>query len=277
MGKSQIVRNLSRGCRKLAMGASKHAPQLLAGASFVTGIGTVIFAVKGTITSVRQIDEYKKENNLEKVPFKDAVKLCAPNYIPAIGTGVATVGFKVGGLIATDNQTATLKKAYQIAEAGRIASETSLRELKEATKTVVGEEAVKQIEEKVAEDHEKQLPVEQKHEVIPWTKPNGKFRVYIPLIDSSPECIPYNRFASEGMLQKACTEMEHKLYSGQEQFISLADYMDYMGWDYPDIADRLLWDDTDRIELRDHTCMTEDGEILRVLDFDIEPSQILPM
>lgn len=271
------MKSASRACRKVGRAASKHAPQLLAGASLVTGIGTIYFAIKGTVVSVRELDEYKQINNVEKVPFKDAVKICGKHYIPAALTGTTTVGLKVGGIVASNNQTKAWKTAYKIAETGRLASETALLELKEATKTVVGEEAAKQIEEKITENKSEQLPA-----TVPetpslkdaWVRSGGKSRVYIPFIDSSPEAVPYDRFASTTELYTALAKLKSMLSSGYERFVSLENYMDILDWRSPEVAAEEWWDETDDINIKLGSVLTDDGELLIELKFSPNPQEL---
>lgn len=124
---------------KLLMACKKNLPTLLTIASVLSGAAALYFTGKGTIKAVRKYDALKESGAdiTPKVIFQQVV----PYYIPAIGFAVTSFGCNIAG------NTIHVKRNRALSLAAVSAIE-SLRDFKQKTLEVAGEEAVKQIEEK---------------------------------------------------------------------------------------------------------------------------------
>ena len=128
-------------------GVSNHAPALLIGASAAAFITTVIFAVKATPKAVKHIEEKKKELGKEKLTFKETIRACGKDYIPAVISGVVATGASIGAAVCAE-------KEHKVAAGALTAltmSEKTIDDLREATKEVVGKTKAADIDAKVAE------------------------------------------------------------------------------------------------------------------------------
>ena len=130
-GKSLVVHNL---------------PTILTGIG-IAGVGvTAFFAGKGALEADRYLRETHEESELESMSLKDKLKETYPFYIPAVATGVATVGCIAG---------ANHLNLRKIATATTIATTTekALIENREKIKELFGDKGLRKVDEKINEDH----------------------------------------------------------------------------------------------------------------------------
>ena len=114
-------------------------------AGIVFTVATVAEAVRATYKASSKIKKVKEEKQLDKLPFKDVVKLVWKNYIPtASGLLISTTLLVLGDRIGEKKRTA-LMAAYSL-------SETAFKEFKDTTKEFTSEETVKKIEDKISSD-----------------------------------------------------------------------------------------------------------------------------
>lgn len=140
---------------KLINTIGKNSPLLLSGLAIV-GVGaTVYFAVKGTVKATRDVDDMKaiRERNIElceeekmDITFKpigkiDIVGQCWKYYIPTALSMSLTIACIVGAHKISAKRIAAVGALYA-------ASETSLKQYKEAALRTVGEKKANDIQAK---------------------------------------------------------------------------------------------------------------------------------
>lgn len=129
--------------QKLLVTCKKRLPTICVILSAVTGAASLYFTGKATIKAVRKYDELKKEN--PDVDKKVVLKAVVPFYIPAAGFAATSLTFSIAG------NTISAKRNRALALAA-VSAQEALRDFKSKAKEVIGEEKVKEVEQKQAQD-----------------------------------------------------------------------------------------------------------------------------
>lgn len=130
---------------KLMIFVRRNLPTILTITGALSGAASLYFTGVGTVKAVRKYDKLKEEG-VEITP-KVIVKHIVPYYIPAIGFA----GTSLGCSITANTIHKKRNKALTLAAIGAM---ESLRDFKEKTIEVAGEEVEKKIEEKRAQETE---------------------------------------------------------------------------------------------------------------------------
>lgn len=134
---SRIVRMVPRG--RIAKKMHKKRSIIFKVVGSACLIAAPILAVKGTIPSVRAVDKRKEELGVDKLDWKEIVKLSWKNYIPSvIATGGSMASFWYNDSVRS-KETAAMAVAYT-------AAEKTLSEFKNEVKDKIGEVKAKEIE-----------------------------------------------------------------------------------------------------------------------------------
>lgn len=128
------------------MSTSSHTSTIL---TCIGAIGVVITAVltaKATPKAIRAIDEAAdKKDPTEELTMFEVVKAAAPVYLPAVVSGVATIGCLFGANVLTKHQQASLASAYALLD-------TSYKKYKGKVKELYGESVNDKVVEDLAKD-----------------------------------------------------------------------------------------------------------------------------
>ena len=130
---------------KITMFVRRNLPTILTITSALSGAAALYFTGRGTVKAVRKYDKLKDEG-VEITP-KVVLKHFVPYYIPAIGFAGTSLGCSIAG------NTIHVKRNRALSLAAISAME-SLRDFKEKTMEVAGEEVVNKIEEKRGQETE---------------------------------------------------------------------------------------------------------------------------
>ena len=203
----------------------KHEPEILIGMGISGLIFSTIWGVKATFKVSKIIENYKREHNLEKLTFKEYLKLSWKHYIPVILSAGVSVPCIIGGTRVSSKRYAALAAAYTI-------SETALQEYQEKTREIVGEKKAKQIQEAVNEDTINKTYQQGGSQIIMTN--NGKSRFYEPLSGRYFE-------SSWNDIMKAANDLNARAIGDPAGCITLNDWYEqlrlppteigeYMGW-----------------------------------------------
>ncbi len=129
--------------RKLVTTCKKRLPTICLVASAISGAAALYFTGKATVKAVRKYDELKA-SGVEITP-NVILKQLVPYYIPAIGFGVTSLTCSIAGNTIHANRNRVLSLA------ATSAAET-LRDFKEKSKEVIGEDKVKEVEQELAKE-----------------------------------------------------------------------------------------------------------------------------
>lgn len=135
MGK--VVRRMPQSRMRKSISRKKSTFLKIAGVT--CAIAAPILAVKGTIPSVRAVDKRKEELGVDKLDWKEVVRLSWKNYILA----ATTTGGSIASFLYNDSirakETAAMAVAYT-------AAEKTLSEFKNEVREKIGENKAREIE-----------------------------------------------------------------------------------------------------------------------------------
>lgn len=251
--------NITKLAKDIGRGVSKHSPEILTGVGIAGIFTTVVLAVNATPKALELIEEEKKLKK-EETPDADDVKLTKTEtvkmawkpYIPAAISGVVSIGCIIGANSVHARRNAALYSAYKL-------SETALMEFKDKAVEVVGEDKVKNIKQKIAEDKVDQQPVSNS-EVIITEKGN------VLCLDS----VSMRYFKSDiETIKRSVNILNKRLLN--EMYISLTDLYMEIGLSPTSISDDLGWNIDDDFDISFSSTIADDGTPCIVLDYHVAP------
>lgn len=138
----QAIRIAMHTCKDVL---NKNAPKILAGLGIAFGTGSVIFAVKGTVDSVKIVEKKKAEEPEKELTKPEIVKCVWKEYIPTACLGVASVACIVGSVHISAQRLAFMAAAYA-------SSENSFKRYKEKAKEFLGERKEEELRGAIHQD-----------------------------------------------------------------------------------------------------------------------------
>ena len=242
--------------KSIQNGMSKHSPEILTGLGIAGMITTTVLAVKATPKALELIEdaEDKKQDELTKV---EVVKAAWKPYVPAAVTGTISMACLIGANSVNARRNAALATAYQI-------SSNALSEYKEKVIETIGEKKEKHMTEKMAQEQVDKNPVESNTVVITG---NGKSLCYDP---------QFNQYFESNIdaIKNAVTEMNHRMVTLGEEYVSLNDFYDELGIDRLDtIGDELGWNvgRDGKLNVSYSSTISKDNRPCIVIHYDIAP------
>lgn len=244
---------------------SKHSPEILTGIGIAGMITTTVLAVKATPKALRLIEEaehdkydekyeYSESTGREELTAVETVKAAWKPYIPALVTGVASVGCLVGGCSIHARRNAALATAYQL-------STTALKEYKAKVVETIGERKERVIHDKIAEDKLKEKPIEPSTVIITG---KGETNCYDILSGRTFK-------SSRNKIELARNELNDRMITGMEMSISLNEFYDEIGLPRIPMGDTIGWrTDKGRIDIHFASFLIED-EPYMTIEFLIPP------
>ena len=133
----------------------RNSTKILAGVGITGYFVTSIFSIRAYKECERRIEQRKEELGMDKLTTAETIKVC---WKPAI---LPILSFTTSSICIIGAQNILLKKNAALLAAYK-ASETTLAEFKKQTKTTVGEEAYKKIQDKVTEKQIEQVEIPNK-------------------------------------------------------------------------------------------------------------------
>lgn len=208
----------------------KHSPGILTGIGIAGMVIAAITAVKVTPKALQLIDE-KEIKDGKRLTSSEVVKTTWKCYIPAVVTGVCSIGCIIGGSAVNARRNAALATAYTI-------SMSDLSAYKRKALEVVGVKKEQEICDAVAQEKMEQAHVEDRKIIITGM---GETPCYDPLTD---------RYFKSDMeaLRRAENNLNKRMRD--EIHIMLNEFFTEIGLDECEVGDRLGWDiDKGYIEL----------------------------
>lgn len=137
--------------------AKKHSPEILTGIGVVGMISTTILAVRATPKALMLIEDAKRKKRFEgaktdELTKIEVVKVAWKPYIPAITTGVCSIGCIVGASSVNARRNAALAAAYAL-------SESTLSDYKDKVVETFGEKKAQAVDDAVAKEQLERTPV----------------------------------------------------------------------------------------------------------------------
>lgn len=149
---------ITKFARDVRLSVSKHSPEILMGIGITGMITTIVFAVKATPKALLLMEEKKEELEVDTLTPVEVVKATWKCYIPAVVTGVVSVGCLISSNSVNTKRNAALATAYKL-------SETAFAEYRNKVEETFGDKKEKTVKDKISEDKIKENPIS-KTEVI---------------------------------------------------------------------------------------------------------------
>lgn len=234
---------------------SKRSPEILVGIGIAGMITTTVLAVRATPKALKLIEEEKKEEQIEKLTPIETIKVAWKPYIPAVVTGVSSIGCLIGASSVSARRNAALYSAYKL-------SETALSEYKEKVVENFGEKKEKVIRDKVAEKRVSENPVTESNLII---TDKGHTLCYDPLSG--------RYFKSDiELIRKAVNNLNEQMINDIFGYVSLNDFYDEIKLGHTDTGDDLGWNiSKGQIKIDFSSQIASNGEPSIVLDYLVAP------
>ena len=228
----------------------RNSPKILTGLAAGGTVLTAVLASKETMIAQSVLEEYKLVNpNATK---KDVVKKALPIYIPAIISGVATIGCIIGAAAISSNRIALLESACSM---GSIAA----TKYHEAMVESLGKEKEQEIRDLMLTKKSKEHPPEE-GKILYTGKGEHVFL--------EPWTMTYFR-SSYASIMKAYREMEEAIDSNCEE--TLTEWFYKLGLPKTYNSDKFGWNDEHKIKIHIHYTDDDDGDPCGIIVYDEEP------
>lgn len=252
MGKS----NMKTFFRNVKMSASKHSPEILIGFGVAGFVTTTVLAVKATPKAMQLLDEAKKENDVDKLPPLEVVKVAWKPYIPAAVTGVVSIACVIGANSVNAKRNAALATAYQLSTA-------AINEYKDKVIETIGEKKEQSIREKISKDRIEKNPV-------------SNNTVYVTGDGDSLFLEPISKryFKSDiERVRSVINTLNETMYNDPFGNISLSDFYDDIGLERTDISNDIGWNiENGSIKVEFHPAMSDNGKPCLALYYTTAPN-----
>lgn len=221
-------------------------------------VATSVMAVKATPKALRMIEDAKEEKG-EELTRTETFVVAAPSYIPAVVTGVATIGCIIGANILNKRQQASLISAYALMD-------QSFKDYKKKVDELYGGDAGAQVRGAIVKDKygEREFDLE-----------DGKKLYYDMYSERYFEATPF-------MVQRAEYEVNRlNVMNGyaclNDWYINLDLEPLEQGWDFgwtPAINSERSWQEW--IDFKHETVVMDDGLEVMIVEFVQDPIYDFP-
>lgn len=241
---------------------SRYSPEILTGLGVAGMVTATIFAVKATPKAIKLIEKEKnmrakREGDGVEVSLKpiEIIKIAWKPYIPVGITILMSSACLIGARSVDLRRSAALTAAYKL-------SETALSDYREKVIETIGNEKEKIIQDKIAEKHLKNKPLNKKQIVITDRGDTLCFDV-----------ISGRYFKSNiDNIKKAQNELNKRMLN--DMCFSLNDFYDEIGLEHIKIGDRLGWSvDDGLLDLYFSSQLAEDGTPCVVVEYYTLPKE----
>ena len=253
---------------------SKNSPKILTGIGIVGMVTATVFAVQATPKAMQLIEEEKRRKNEEAVEDAieqgqpkvnqitklkpiEVVKVAWKPYVPALCTGIASIGCIIGASSVSARRQAALYSAYKL-------SETAFSEYREKVVETVSDKKLKEIKQKIAED-----------KVEEATKPGNDSKVVVLSEDGEAWFIdPFSNAtfkSSKSKIWDAANRVSRNMI--YDMTASLSDFYDELGLDHTSTSDSLGWHiDKSIVEPDFSDAVVKGNRAYIVVDFLVKPT-----
>lgn len=234
---------------------SKHSPEILTGIGITGMVTSTVLAVKATPKALELIEKAKGDGEIrcDKLPVKTVIKVAWKPYIPAVLTGIASVGCLIGASAVNSKRNAALAAAYAI-------SERTLLTYRDKVIETIGEKKEKELRDKIAQDNIDKNPVSNSSVII---TSKGK--------TLCKDTLSGRYFYSDiDAIRKVVNELNREMT--YNNYISLDEFYGEIGLDSIKNGNRLGWSlDDGLIELEFSSCLADNEEPCLVIDYSRPP------
>lgn len=131
----------------------KHGPTILNVLGSLCYVGGTVLAVQATPAAIDDIYNEKRELGVQKLTFKDVIRVTWRHYLPSLLAISSGAALTVGAICTNNKQKAALAAAGSLATA-------ALEDYKSQTTKELGEAAAKKLRDKIAQNTIDEHPAE---------------------------------------------------------------------------------------------------------------------
>ena len=240
------VSEILRGLQKTVV---ENSPAILTAIGVTGTVSTAVLTARATIQAIEVIEaDYYIDNSVEPAPVpgilscysaRDRLSMVWTLYIPAVGTGFATVACILGANHISSKRSAALVTAYSL-------TERAFSEYKDKVVEQIGATKEQKVRDSVAQDRVNGDPLGTREIII-----TGKGRVMCY------ETYTARYFESDmETLRKAQNDVNQQIYS--EMYASLNDFNRAIGLPYAGIGEDIGWNADKPLDLQYSTVFADD-------------------
>lgn len=243
---------LSRIIRDLGRATQRNSPAIMTGLGVTGLVTTVVLAIKATITAQEELLELsfnEQENVFFENGLKDRVRLTWQLYIPTVASLALTATCIIWANKVSAGRTAAIASAYTLLEKSSDIYQTKVLEhVEPKTRDKIDQAVAKEVLPKTA---------------APTVMPAGTdTRFY--------EAVTGRYFWSDmESVRKAENDANHELMG--DVWISLNRLYDYFGMESTQVGDWLGWSVGEKIDLKFHAVIDDDGRPTIVVQYGTQP------
>lgn len=190
---------------------NRHSPEVLTGlgiAGFVTAIALAVKATPKAEDLIIQAEDEKED----RLTVKETIKAAWKPYVPAAITAVASAGCVIGAAKINNKRNAELATAYAISQA-------MIKRYQDKTAEIAGEDKAKEIDTSVKTETARSPMVQDSVKTLPVIRKDGLHPFWDPFSNT-----PF--YASASMLKNTEVELNRRLYTGSEPYVTYDDLYD---------------------------------------------------
>lgn len=246
--------NFANVMSNVKMTINKHSPEILTGLGIAGMITSTVLAVKATPKAIELLEEYKYDNNTDKVKPLKTIKVTWKCYLPSVSLSVVSALCLIGSTSINCKRNAAIATAYKLLE-------TTHHEFKNKVIETIGEKKVKEIKDEVAKDRVEKNPVNKNTVII---TNNGEQLCF----DASS-----GRYfkSSINKIKEAVNDLNYVLIANN--YISLNEFYEAIGLEPISTGSELGWSifNNGQIKIEYSAVLTPDGEPCLSIEFENLP------
>lgn len=230
---------------------TNNSPAILTAAAVVGVVATAVLVAKAAPKAHTDIQNEMSERT-DEVTLVDKTLLVYKYYIPAAATGAATIACIIGANTISTKRSAALASAVGL-------SEYAFKEYRNKVVEQLGENKETKVHDAVMQDVVSRNPVSDNQVIITG---NGKSL----FLDNFSE-----RYFESDMesVRRAVNDINEQIFG--EDSASLNDFYNRIGIRGSKLGDELGWNQTNKLEIRYSTALSEDNRPCVVIDYRKAP------
>lgn len=230
---------------KLKTSAAKHSPEIMIAIGITGFVSAVVMGIMATPEAIKKKEKAEEEKG-EPLTKPEIIKVTWKGYIPTAVTAATSIACIVGATKINLKQKAALSTAYTL-------SETAFTEYRKNVKKIIGEKKDQEVCDEVAKQEIKKNP------------PVANTVIFTERGNTLCYDMQFHRYFRSNIdhIKKTVNELNHRMISGCEEFISLNEFYAELGIPSIGMGDDIGWNvKRELIEIDYSSCLAtfESGE-----------------
>lgn len=232
---------------------SDHSQEILVGLGISGMISATAVAIVESPKAAKKIEKRKEELDVDKLGFKETLKLVWPNYLPVVGITTVSTACIIGASAKSIKRNTALATAYNL-------SDTAFRAYRDKVIDTIGEKKEKEIRDRVNGEVLSKHPMNSTQVIV---TDNGKQLFY--------DSLSGRYFTSDmNTIKKIVNDLNRTMRDSG--YISLNDFYSEIGLEQTKLGDELGWSiEKANIDIYFSSKLTSDDKACIVLDYVESP------